>query len=469
MRIAAVLLAASLVACAAGSDGPEPFSIESALDAENELDALDIGTDEPVVEESDELDDLVDPSLDGAEENPVADDPADTEEDAIEAADVGLSTMSLSFQADGFGKNEKRVAVASKTYKCRQKTKRPCVCKGSPYNCQFPSEQPGRNRYLPPEEVSQIEKRGGDKEKTIDEIGRWEIAAGTPLYDGNGLLRGPSVTSPCHDWAAATGSKRKDLPGVCVMVNFGQKKSMTIGGAKNTYVYAFSVRAGGVAASSWIPLSAVKRKATLSKMPRVVAPKLSGFAGTSYVLKSAKDWNQQEATFDADKLPAWAKGKIAKGGGGNKQAGDYLLRPGNVLNLIYSTPAVGGAATDTFLVSDSTVGFKRVKSTKDRPTLVRIPVASNDKKAMYFAYGEIAGRSGWVAAASIKKGTVKAAARAADVGPSCYGLADGFHCSTVTTGGFICANGAVRQSFACATAGQRCAGPNGDGTAMVCE
>ena len=76
MRIVAVLLAASLAACAAGAD-PEPFSIASALDGENELEALDIGTDEPVVEEGEELDDLVDPSLDGAEENPVADDPAD--------------------------------------------------------------------------------------------------------------------------------------------------------------------------------------------------------------------------------------------------------------------------------------------------------------------------------------------------------------------------------------------------------
>ena len=95
------------------------------------------------------------------------------------------------------------------------------------------------------------------------------------------------------------------------------------------------------------------------------------------------------------------------------QAGDYLLRNGNVINLIYSTPGVGGASTDTFLVEHEKLAFCRVTSTSSRPTLVRIPVDDAKKKNMVFAFGSIAGRFGWIALDAIKSAAVASVAAAA--------------------------------------------------------
>ena len=486
----AVGLGLCLLACSSdGNDGPEPFAVSE----EAELTALAIDTDEPVADEGDavvgddeDLDrneaqaDTPDPD---ALENPVDDDPESSEDEAIETEDAKedaaapATTMSYHVTDVAIPKAEKRATLTARKWKCKRKTSRSCICKGSPMNCQFPSDQPGRNRYLPPTEVSRIKSAG---ETVLGEVGRWEVADTTPLFDGAGHLRYASFAGSCYDWAGATGSATKSVPGSCVKINFGQKKSMKVDGdsAAHTYVYAFSVsvpdgndRDGKPdGASSWIPLSSVTKRATLTKMPNVVPPKLTGFAPTSYVLKSAEDWGQTAATYTAEKLPAWAEGKVAKGGGSHKAAGDYLLRDGNVLNLCYSTPGVGGAATDTLLVGPSTVAFRRVKSTTEKPTLIRVPVASKDKKAMYFAYGSINGRFGWVALASIKTGKVKeASAPPVAAAASCNGLPDGLHCDPGTpTQGIICANGAVRTTLACATAGEHCLGANADGTGVVC-
>lgn len=486
------LLAATvvvLVACSSAPDEPEPFAVSD----EAELTALDVGIDEPVAEEGDEVETeeydadeaLADaPVPADALENPVDEDPESPEEVATEAEDAkepdaaATTTMSYRFLDLPVPKGEKRATVAAGKWRCKRKTNRRCICQGSPMNCEFPSDQPARNRFLPPAEVARIRAAGKD---ALDEIGRWEVAENTPLYDGAGHLRYPKFSGGCHDWAGPTGSKTKDVPGTCAKLNFGQKKTMKVDGdgAAHTYVYAFAVSVpdGNDAddkrdgASSWIPLSSVKKRATVSKMPNIKAPRLTNFVETSYVLKSAEDWGQTAEKFRAEKLPAWSRAKVAKGGGSRKATGDYLLRDGNVLNLCYSTPGLGGVATDTVLVGPSTVAFRRVRSTAAKPTLVRVPVYnSKEKKGMYFAYGSIGGRFGWVALASIKKGKVKEGPAPAPVLPeaTCNGLPDGFHCDgAAASRGFICANGAPRKTFTCAS-GERCLGASADGTDIVC-
>ncbi|MDB5217345.1 MAG: hypothetical protein JWO86_5272 [Myxococcaceae bacterium] len=116
----------------------------------------------------------------------------------------------------------------------------------------------------------------------------------------------------------------------------------------------------------------------LAKMGAHAPRHVRSFSKTSYVVKSAIDWKQDPKKFVADNLPAWALAGVGAATAHVKpQAGDYLLRNGNVINLIYSTPGVGGASTD-----------------------------------MVFAFGSIAGRFGWVALDAIKSAAVVADARA---------------------------------------------------------
>lgn len=125
--------------------------------------------------------------------------------------------------------------------------------------------------------------------------------------------------------------------------------------------------------------------------------------------------------------------------------GADLLRNGNVINLIYSTPGVGGASTDTFLVEHERLAFRRVTSTAARPTLVRIAVDDAKEKSMVFAYGSIAGRFGWIALDAIKSAAVVAAAPAPVPVPAssaCDGKGDTTFCSdTFKMYAFTCKGG----------------------------
>ncbi|MBX3203471.1 MAG: hypothetical protein KF764_00320 [Labilithrix sp.] len=489
--VTAVLLL-GLVATACRFDGatdPPPFDV---ADEEAELAALDIGVDEPVADEDDlsvpedeaaPLDEYGEPILDASgelAENPVADDDepdadaddADADDADADDADADLGALALrpAIAPDAIPKSEARMSIGAKTWRCRQKTKRSCVCKGSPLNCELPSEQPGRNRFIPPAEVAQIDRRGGDKMASIEAIGRWEIANDTPIYDGTGHRRGQPVRSACYAWAGSSGAKTKKIDGkTCVKINFGQKKTMQVDGesTKRTYVYAFSVSiAGKLPASSWIPLSKVVRKNELAKMPTIKTAKRSNLSSASYVVKSARDWGQSQATFSADKLPSWAQSKVAKGNDSSKRARDYLLRDGNVINLAFHTPRVGGAATDTLFVADDALAFKRARSTAEVPTLVRVRLFDPKKKSMIFAYGSIGGRFGWLPLAAFKKGTVKSSVRSKD---SCLGKPDGLHCSELAPwSGYFCEGGTVAGGLQCGELSDRCQGLAPSGQRLVC-
>jgi hypothetical protein len=282
------------------------------------------------------------------------------------------------------------------------------------------------------------------------------------LYDGLGHQRGP-LASKCFTWDDATGPEIVEVPGTCVKINFGQMKSMKADGdaSARPYVYAFNVFINGVLDSSgWIPLANVVEKQALARMGSHAPRRVSGFVDTKYVIRSARDWGQSQATFASARLPSWTLSKVARGAG-SKKVGDYVLRDGNLINLCYQTPGVGGAATDTFYVEDASLAFRRVKSTTRRPTLVRVPVADRNRPTLIFAYGSIEGRFGWVALPAFRKGAVRSGSNAGEPDPTqlafCAGKPDGIVCDPAKADrGYLCRGGAT-TAVACQP-GFRCVG-----------
>lgn len=399
----------------------------------------------------------------------------------------------------------------NRTYACPYGAK-DCICRGSPFNCQFPNAQPGRNRYLPPAAMRAIRSmpRSAKTRRlhAIDRLGKWDVPEGTPIHDGLGFLRGTLRASgnrksgnACWSYRAETGKFRvvaADHP--CVMVNFGQVKTMTVAGATSAakYVYAFATNQG----SSWIPLDAVRAlvkdgegRPAFRAYDRAPRRPLVRDQKTAWVhwLKAAEDYG---ATFDQYAptdawlryLPRWArlkvrpKSEISKAvdpksplPGTSEMARDYLLRSQNVLNLVYQTPLLGGAATDTFVVRRHALAFRRVESRDpDKRTILRIPLyrpktvsdpGTRKVGKMYFLFGEVDGRYGWVAAQAIKGERPEARCARGDVGWFC--ARDGR--------GYECAGGQVTQGRTCTLPGHRCKaaaddraslGPNAE---LVCE
>lgn len=427
---------------------------------EAELRALEIGEDEPIVDEGDP-----EPMRESAEENPLLED-----EEDVPAPDLGGITPLVANRR--IASSERRASVNGKTYKCRPSV-RNCVCQGSPLNCEMPNEQPGRNRYLPPTFATELTSRTTEAERALD-AGRWEVTNGTVLYDGAGLMRGPFL-SKCFTWDDATGPELKEIEGkTCVKVNFGQMKSMKGDGdaAARPYVYAFNVFINGVLDSSgWVPLENVAQKRELVRMGSHAPRRVGNLATTKYVIKSARDWGQSQASFASARLPGWALSKVAPGPGSRK-VGDYLLRDGNLINLAYGTPRVGGAATDTFYVEHETVEFKRARSSAQRPTLVRVPVDDRTRPTLIFAYGSIKGRFGWVALPAFKRGTARSGGgrSAAPTGllSFCAGKPDGVHCDPAKADrGYLCRAGAT-TAVTCSS-GMKCVGATAsDANVMQC-
>lgn len=439
-------LAATAMGCAVDPNGEAPPDLVDDGE-EAELRALEIGEDEPIVDEGDP-----EPMRAHPEENPLLED-----EEDIAAPDLGGITPLVTNRQ--ISKTERRASVSGKTYACRPAV-RDCVCQGSPLNCEMPNDQPGRNRYLPPSFATELASRTNEAERALD-AGRWQVTNGTVLYDGAGVKRGPFL-SKCFTWDDATGPELKEIPdSTCVKINFGQMKSMKGDGdaSPRPYVYAFNVFINGVLDSSgWIPLDDVVQKRELAAMGAHAPRRVGNLVPTKYVIKSARDWGQSQATFASERLPRWSLSKVAPGPGSRK-VGDYLLRDGSLINLAYGTPRVGGAATDTFYVEHETVEFKRARSTKARPTLVRVPVDDRSRPTLIFAYGSIAGRFGWVALPAFKKGAARSGSGSAVNGllSFCAGKPDGIHCDpSQADRGYLCKAGATTAVMC--TAGMKCVG-----------
>ncbi len=482
--VSSFAVAGTLVGCSSASvEDPGAFKegeVTGPLSADPELAEIEVGADELVADEAGsdaELEAYAWPEASEADEEGVlADDLLD--QALLDQAEIGASIPDeLPEPPAGLGEEtglefssvsllDKAVigsarAWWTKDYSCaRNPLGASCVCRGSMYNCQFPNNQPGRNRYIPPAAIRALRTVTGKKTRSaiIENVGRWGIENNTMMYDGAGHARGV-VSGGCYNF---TGGKivRDDRNHPCVRINFGQLKKMTVEGSndRKNYVYAFAASAGGKAASGWILAANVIESA----FKRYDTPPRSGgnaqFAKTDYVLKAATDYSGCDlANYDSTRcLPDWAQLKIRPRSGANvsEKARDYMLRDGNVVNLAYQTPLLGGAATDTFVALPDALGFERVRSTdSDRRTILRISLFNMNgtvpQRSMTFVYGRVEGRYGWVASAALKKGKTK------KVDASCFGQRDGRVCNSAANGAVTCKNQLVVANQAC-PGGQRC-------------
>lgn len=496
-------LALSAVACGAETDAPPPFVNGEETEAE-ELAAADVDPSaEPIVDE-DELRFDGDDDIDIASYENDVDDSAIDESDETEDAQIDtLSVSPLSATPTGEAIN------GMKPRHCRVNGEvvKSCMCFFSPLNCQMPATQRGRNRIFPKKLYSEMVARGG---KLPLYAKAWRIAPGTKLYDGNGIVRGTikekyssgKLANECEGYDGAKGHDPVGQGGTCTKINFGLKKKM---GVENdaTMVYAFAVNTDGVGpgvsagtASGWVKLSSIaeSQRGELQAMRTIAGKRIatSKFAGTQYVVKTAAELGA--------KLPRWTEGKVVKPTGTcaefretekNAKVGDYIVRDNDTWNLAYNTPGPGGIAVDTFIVAKDALGFRRVRSTHARPTLVRVKVyCSSQIKSMVFAYGAIGTKSGlrfgWAPLRAVRKGTVKAAAPAPGPAPAaqsgegvasnqpipasfCSGKADGFYCLGLgdETVGARCQGGAAVSALEC-PGDLRCVGANATSTNIAC-
>jgi hypothetical protein len=217
-------------------------------------------------------------------------------------------------------------------------------CDG-PFNCRLPNgSSANANRYDNP-------RTGSD---------HWDIRAGSGLYDGVGNLRG----------IIRDGS---------VKINFGQRK--VIGG--RTFVYAFAVTLnGGTAASGWMLQSAVL-DGNIRSMPTVNARNPGqGSYETEWVITGG-DVN----LYGSLKVkPNVTESHVA--------ASDYLRRTGDVVNVLYSLPGMGGVASDTLPLG---VVFHRSHGVQEVNIALYRPAQATVVGHMTFIYGHVSGRFGWIA------------------------------------------------------------------------
>ena len=496
-----------IAGCSSGRDQPAPFPEGagattpgtssndedpslSTPDEQAELAALEIGSDEPIVDEGDVA------TADATD--PLPANPLDTDPDGAIDTDVvddgtAADLATASFHVDLSPMGLPNAPVGSTTglansWSCvthingtdRHDTIGHCVCAGSPLNCEVPNTQPGKNRYLRPTWDSDLTSEGvpqADHGTFVDDSS-WDVNAETVLYEGGGSPRG-NMHGICY---VANPTKNAAKPFVsdpshsCAKINYGQIKSMAVNGLPNQkFVYAFSVRVGGAgdenstSASGWIPFSSVAPSvsALLDKMPAAAParPKSLTFAKTHYVVRTDADYptTANAMAFEESKVGNNPNAQE----GSNKKVGDYLEHDG-VINVAFGTPGVGGPATETRFVGDHTLLFRRALSSK-YPTLVysKTSVANGSdggRHRLIFAFGEIGGRFGWLATPAFMKGE-----RATPPDPCAQVPGDKAACdSPLGYTGFACSGGHLTKRFTCPTATPNCQGGAADGQSITC-
>jgi hypothetical protein len=184
-----------------------------------------------------------------------------------------------------------------------------------------------------------------------------------------------------------SGNARDRITDGQVMINYGQRKQLP-DGRSAVYVWAASTAAG--AESGWVPESSITE--SLSTMPTVVLddPGDGDYAAAYDVTGGDAEIQSRYAgmVLCADTRPC---GELPS---------HYLLRPGNVVNMVYSRPGQGGVSDDTYEVGGPPVVFHRAEGVG----LLAVPFYDGQKPAgtapvgkLTFMYGHIGSRYGWVA------------------------------------------------------------------------
>jgi hypothetical protein len=217
-------------------------------------------------------------------------------------------------------------------------------CAG-PFNCVLPNpEASERNRITNP--------ANGTK--------NWPIAAGTDIVDGIGGKRG-TVTAPT------------------IQINYGQRKTLL--GAP--HVYAFSAASTSGTVSSWVRESAVEDP--LTSMPTVLA-RDPGQGDYDEVL-----------TITGGDPSLYGDAKVVPDStSSNEAATDYLLRPGNVVNVLYALPRNGGVSNDTY-PAGAGLAFRRARGVASVYVYLYTKGTSTVVGTERFIYGHVNGRYGWIA------------------------------------------------------------------------
>lgn len=449
----------------------------SSPEEQAELSALEIGQDEAIVDEGDVAAIYAEASL--------PDNPLDTDPDGVTDSDIeddgtaddvraaSLHALDLSNAPVGSTKTLQNswTCVTRINGVDRRDNLGKCVCAGSPLNCEVPNKQPGKNRLLRATWESDIAKANVPSDKRGDFLGEstWDIENGTILYEGGGAQRG-ELRGTCfvaNPDPTPTAPFLGDTSHYCVAINYGQVKYFTpVGGVKTKFVYAFSGHIGGthkdegISASGWIPIDDIgdNVRSQIDAMPTAAParPKSMKLSSTKYVVKSATDYPDTPTAFMEAKVGNHPEQDTADS---NHKVGDYLLHD-NIINLAFGTPGVGGPATDTRLVQDHSLRFRRAVSTTKYPTLVYSKTTSSSRKRLIFAYGEIGGRFGWLATPAFETGDYVAPA------DKCTGVPDSTACD-VALGytGRVCRGGKTVKLLSCPIATPNCQG--GDETTQT--
>ncbi|MDQ3605649.1 MAG: hypothetical protein M3418_05620 [Gemmatimonadota bacterium] len=231
-------------------------------------------------------------------------------------------------------------------------------CNG-PYDCKLPNPYPCKNAADPG--ANRLAHKYSSTDCTFT------IASNTRLFDGFGNARGTVTDAQ-------------------VRINYGMRKLLPNG---TVVVYAFAVGTTNGAASGWVREADVTE--SLAHMETVNAKnpgngdyvalwRLTG--GTTPVNAFYADMVLHDDHRPCTHLPK-----------------HYLLRSGNVVNLLYNLPGMGGVADDTYTVETGDV-FRRSKD-----VAVRKIAYYHKDSALYsepfgymeFMYGHVNGRYGWIA------------------------------------------------------------------------
>ena len=234
-----------------------------------------------------------------------------------------------------------------------------CIPEHNPYNCRPPAPAGDAPRIKNPATGNL----------------NWPLAAGTALLDGRGGTRGVVADS-------------------AVKINYGQRK--ILGG--EIVVYVWSARlTSGEAASGWVRAGALVHAALLAaRMPTLALPD-----------PGEGEYQTQWLVTGGDP-GSFGDLKVTKGwAGGGRNATDYLLRGGNVVNLVYNVPGygLGGFSVDTFTRG---VVFRRVKGVVQFTIPLYQPGSHTASASMRFVYGYIhdgsQSRFGWIAKEALVAG-----------------------------------------------------------------
>ena len=228
-----------------------------------------------------------------------------------------------------------------------------CVPSNNRYNCEPPRTS---NRKGP--RVIHSKRTGSIN---------WPVFSNTPLYDGMGT-----------QVAVVTGST--------VHINYGQRKRLD----GQTLVYAWAVRTNLGAKSGWIPEAQIKNPSLLDRRSPTLRLPNPGH-GTYTAI-----W-----TITGGNPGSIANLKVNPRVSSGQNGTDYLVRPGNIVNIVYTVPgfSLGGYSVDTVPVGTI---FRRARGVKEIDIPLYRPNSSTKAHVnMHFIYGYINDghqrRYGWMA------------------------------------------------------------------------